>query len=363
FGKWHLGDHEKFLPLNQGFDEFFGIPYSNDMWPLHPTTKEFPPLPLISGNEWLRDVSEADQRMMTKTLTEKSIDFINRNREQPFFLLLTHTQPHVPLYVSESFNGKTKAGLYADVIAELDWSVGEILNTIQAKGLDRNTLIIFTSDNGPWLAYGTHAGSAKPFREGKRTAWEGGTRVPCIMRWPDKIPAGTTCATPAMHIDILPTLASLIGASLPDRVIDGKNIWPLLSGENGAASPHLSYWFYNDKNEFHAIVSGKWKLILPHTYQAVPTDKRGDHGMPVPSISKTTGLALYDLQNDPSESTDISASQPEKLAEMMQYAEAARSELGDSLTQRTGKGTRKPGSLTDSELADLKKKHWPKGEP
>ena len=189
FGKWHLGDHKKFLPTQHGFDEYFGIPYSNDMWPQHPTSKNFPPLPIFDGEKRLTIADEQDQRMMTTWLTTKAVDFINRNRKKPFFLYVPHPQPHVPLYVSERFAGKTKRGIYGDVIAEIDWSVGEILNAIKTNGLDDNTLVIFTSDNGPWLSYGTHSGKATPLREGKGTAWEGGVREPCIMRWPGKIPA------------------------------------------------------------------------------------------------------------------------------------------------------------------------------
>jgi arylsulfatase A len=162
FGKWHLGDHERFLPLNHGFDEFFGIPYSNDMWPMHPTAKHFPPLPLIEGNEWIRHADEYDQKMLTTWLTTRAVDFICRNRENPFFLYVAHPQPHVPLYVSDRFAGTTENGIYGDVIAEIDWSVGEILNAIRTNGLDEHTLVIFTSDNGPWLSYGTHSGSAGP---------------------------------------------------------------------------------------------------------------------------------------------------------------------------------------------------------
>ncbi|MDF1823140.1 MAG: sulfatase [Verrucomicrobiales bacterium] len=362
FGKWHLGDHEKFLPLNQGFDEYFGIPYSNDMWPMHPTATQFPPLPLIEGNEWLRHADEHDQKMMTTWLTSKAVDFINRNRKNPFFLYVPHPQPHVPLYVSDRFAGTTENGLYGDVIAEIDWSVGEILNAISTNGLDENTLVVFTSDNGPWLSYGAHAGSAGPLREGKGTAWEGGNREPCIMRWPGTIPAGTVTDTPGMNIDLLPTFAKLIGAELPEKDIDGLDIWPIISGEEGAENPHDAYWVYYKQNELQAIVSGDWKLVLPHLYRTLGGRECTDDGLPIKYDNVKSGLELYDLSKDMGEKENLAESMPEKVAELMEFAEAARVELGDKLTGREGVGTREPGRLTEEERIALEKKHWPNGK-
>ena len=362
FGKWHLGDHEKFLPLQQGFDEYFGIPYSNDMWPQHPASKDFPPLPLYEGNERLRIADEHDQRMMTTWLTARSVDFINRHREQPFFLYVPHPQPHVPLYVSERFAGTTKRGLFGDVIAELDWSVGEILNAIDTNGLAGDTLVIFTSDNGPWLSYGTHAGSSGPFREGKGTAWEGGVREPTVMRWTGTIPAGTVCDEPGMNIDLLPTLAGLIGAPLPEREIDGKDLLPLLKGVEGAKNPHEAYWYYYKNNELHAVASGTWKLVLPHSYRTLDGKPGGDGGLPSPYQNRQTALALYDLATDPGETHDLAAAHPDKVAELMKHAAAARAELGDTLTKQKGSGTREPGRLTAEEAAALQKLHWPEGK-
>lgn len=361
FGKWHLGDHGKFLPLQHGFDEYFGIPYSNDMWPRHPTARNFPPLPLFEGNERLRIVDEQDQRMMTTWLTVRAVDFINRNRERPFFLYVPHPQPHVPLYVSERFEGKTTRGLYGDVIAELDWSVGEILNAIDTNGLAGDTLVIFTSDNGPWLSYGTHAGSAGPFREGKGTAWEGGVREPTLMRWSGRIPAGTVCEEPCMNIDLLPTLAGLIGAELPERKIDGLDILPLLTGEAGAKSPHESYWFYYKQNELQAVSSGPWKLVFPHSYRSLDGARGGEGGIPAGYKNLETGLALFDLARDPGETTNLAASNPERVAELTRHAEAARAELGDALTKQKGSGNREPGRLSDAEAAELERVHWPNG--
>ncbi len=361
FGKWHLGDHPKFLPLQHGFDEFFGIPYSNDMWPFHPTATHFPPLPLIEGNEHLRSVDAHDQRMMTTWITARAVDFINRQRKRPFFLYLPHPQPHVPLHVSERFAGRTERGLYGDVIAEIDWSMGEILNAVSTNGLDEDTLIIFNSDNGPWLSYGTHAGSAGPLREGKGTVWEGGVRTPCLMRWPGRIPAGTVCEEPAMTIDLLPTLAGLIDAALPDHPIDGRDIRPLLLGEAGAKNPHEAYWLYYKQNELHAILAGEWKLMLPHQYRSLPKGIGGENGRPTPYVERPTNLALYQLRDDPAESRNLAASHPEKVAELLDMAETARRELGDQLSQRKGKGNRRPGQLTDAELADWERVLWPEG--
>lgn len=364
YGKWHLGDHEKFLPLQHGFDEYFGIPYSCDMWPKHPTATHFPPLPLIEGKRRIRTVDERDQRMMTTWLTTRAVDFINRNRERPFFLYVPHPQPHVPLFVSDRFAGKTKRGLYGDVISEIDWSVGEILNAINTNGLAEDTLIIFTSDNGPWLSYGTHGGSAKPFREGKGTAWEGGSREPMVMRWIGKIPAGTVCDLPVEHIDLFPTFAKMIGAELPKHKIDGLDVMPILLGEPGAKNPHDAYWVYYKQNELQAVISGRWKLILPHEYRTLNGAVGRDDGLPIPYESKKAELSLFDLANDISETTDVSKQYPEILAKMLNLADAARAELGDTLTkQSSGAGSRAPGQLTDQELTELEAILWPNGKP
>lgn len=364
FGKWHLGDHEKFLPTNHGFDEYFGIPYSNDMWPQHPTAKHFPPLPLIEGTNRLRSADEHDQKMMTTWLTARAVDFINRNRTNPFFLYVPHPQPHVPLFVSDRFAGSTENGIYGDVIAEIDWSVGEILNAVATNGLDENTLVVFTSDNGPWLSYGTHAGSSGPLREGKGTAWEGGVREPCIMRWPGKIPAGTVCDIPAMNIDLLPTIAGLIDAELPERKIDGKDIWPILSGENGAKNPHDAYWFYYKQNELHAILADGWKLVLPHGYRTLADEEGGDGGLPVKySNDKVTAIELYHLDTDIAEANNMAKDHPEKIAELMKHVEAARAELGDRLTKNEGSARREPGRLTETEGEMLDLLNWPNGKP
>lgn len=363
FGKWHLGDHEKFLPTNHGFDEYFGIPYSNDMWPMHPTMKHFPPLPLIEGTKTIRHADEHDQRMLTTWLTNRAVNFINENRTNPFFLYVPHPQPHVPLFVSDRFAGTTENGIYGDVMAELDWSVGEILNAVTTNGLAEDTLVIFTSDNGPWLSYGTHAGSSGPYREGKGTVWEGGVREPCVMWWPGKIAAGTVCETPAMNIDLLPTLANLIGAELPERKIDGKDIWPILAGEEGAENPHDAYWFYYKSNELQAVLSDQWKLIFPHTYRTLGDGPGGDGGLPTKYTNNKSEVELYNLAEDEGEKDNVAEKYPEKVAELMKHGQAARKELGDRLAKMEGEGNRPAGMLTDEEHAALEKIHWPNGNP
>ncbi len=347
FGKWHLGHHPEFLPLRHGFDEYYGIPYSGDMWPKHPTAGDrFPPLPLIEGEKTIAHVGEEEQTMMTTRLTERAVDFIHRNKEKPFFLYVPHPQPHVPLYVSDKFKGKSERGLYGDVIAEIDWSVGEILKALKEDGIDDNTLVIFTSDNGPWLSYGDHGGSALPLREGKGTAWEGGVREPCVMRWPGKIPAGTVCSEPGMNIDILPTLANLIGARLPEHKIDGVDIWPMISGPIGTKNPRKGYWYYYKQNELHAVSMGKWKLYLPHSYRTMGGRAGGTGGIPTKySQAKVQQLELYDLEADVSETKNLADQHPGLVKKMQAFAEEARVELGYKLTKRKGKGVREAGRL------------------
>jgi arylsulfatase A len=339
YGKWHLGYQPKFLPTRHGFDDYYGLPYSNDMWPKHPTAK-FPDLPLIKGEE--RIEFNPDQRKLTTTYTERAVGFIAKNKDRPFFLYVPHNMPHVPLFVSDKFGGKSKRGLYGDVIAEIDWSVGQILAALKEHGLDHNTLVIFTSDNGPWLSYGEHSGTAGPLREGKGTAWDGGVRVPCVIRFPGRIPAGTVCHEPAMTIDVLPTVARLAGAELPKLPIDGKDVWPLVAGEKAATSPHEAYWFYWGR-ELHAIRSGKWKLHFPHEYRTLDGKPGGKDGKPAVYASAKTEMALFDLEADVGETTDVAAKNRDVVERLEKLAEKARAELGDALTKREGKGVRPPG--------------------
>ena len=296
FGKWHLGDRPQFLPTRHGFDEFFGIPYSNDMWPYHPqqgTVFNFGPLPLYE-NETVLDTLK-DQSQLTTQITERSVDFINRNKNNPFFLYVPHPQPHVPLFVSDKFKGKSKRGLYGDVIMEIDWSVGEILTALKNNGLEDNTVVIFTSDNGPWLSYGNHAGSALPFREGKGTAWEGAQREPFIMRYPNKISPGKTIDVPVMAIDILPTIAEITGARLPNLTIDGKSAWSVFTGES-EESPQEAYFFYYRVNELMGVRYGKWKMYFPHTYRTMDGQEPGKDGLPGEyKMIEMEEIELYDV--------------------------------------------------------------------
>lgn len=342
FGKWHLGHHPQFLPTHHGFDEYFGLPYSNDMWPRHPVTKNYyPDVPLIEGDKVIQ--LDPDQTKLTTQYTERAVSFIERNKDKPFFLYVPHSMPHVPLHVSDKFKGKTARGLYGDVIAELDWSVGEILAALKRNGLDDNTLVIFTSDNGPWLEYGDHAGSRGNLRGSKGTAFEGGVREPFLARWPGRIPAGAVVKRPAMTIDLLPTLAKLAGAALPkDRLLDGRDIWPLLTARKNAKEPHDAFYFFWG-GELHAVRSGKWKLHLPHPWRDIPELGRG--GQPGRTRQAQIELSLFDLEADSSETTNVAARHPEVVTQLMVYVERARTDLGDTLVKREGKNVRPAGTL------------------
>jgi len=354
-GKWHLGHHPQFLPTRHGFDEYFGLPYSNDMWPHHPEAKKgtYPPLPLIEGEKIIdAEVTPEEQPDLTTWYAGRAVKFIERNKDRPFFFYLAHNMPHVPLFVSDKFKGKSGAGLFGDVIQEIDWSVGQVLDALKKLGLDDNTLVVFTSDNGPWLSYGNHAGSAGPLREGKGTAWEGGTRVPCLMRWPGKLPAGTSSGEMLMTIDLLPTFAKLIGAKLPDHKIDGLDVWPLLAGTPGAKNPHESYWSYYAQNELQAVFTGdgRWKLQLPHGFRSLAGRPGGKDGIPAKyEGAKIEQPQLYDLQADIGEKTDVASSHPTVVHQLLAHAEKARADLGDSLTQRKGSGVREVGRLVDEK--------------
>lgn len=322
-GKWHLGHLPEFLPTAQGFDSYFGIPYSNDMGydPKMKRAKNIvlrdgvtvekllkakgrhPQAPLMRNEEVIEVPS--DQRTLTKRYTEEAIKFISSNKTGPFFLYFPHTMPHIPLFVTEKFKGKSAGGLYGDVIEEMDWSVGEILKTVKSLGIDENTLIVYTSDNGPWLSVGDRGGSALPLRGGKFTTYEGGVREPTLMRWPGKIPAGTVCSEVASSIDLLPTFAKLAGSEAPtDRVIDGHNIWPLISGQQDAVSPHPAFFYYRG-NKLEAVRVGKWK------YRSGPLDlaskKKGKKG---------NETALFDLEADKEEKHNLIEEAPEVAAKL-----------------------------------------------
>jgi arylsulfatase A len=349
-GKWHLGHLPMFLPTKHGFDEYYGLPYSNDMWPYHPEMKKggFPKLPLIENDQIVdEDVTAEDQTHLTTDYTTKAVSFIERSKAKPFFLYLAHSMVHVPLFVSDKFKGKSGKGVFADVMMEVDWSVGQVLDTLDKNGLTENTWVILSSDNGPWLSYGDHGGSAGPLREGKGTAWEGGTRVCGLMRWPGKIPAGTTSDAMMMTIDLLPTIAATLGADLPKHDIDGKNVWPLITGGPDAKNPHEFYASYYEQNQLQAITSGdgQWKLQLPHSYRSLGDQPKATGGIPVKySKQDITQPELYDLYTDISESKNVAADHPEIISKLQAYAETMRAELGDTLMkQPKGKGTREAG--------------------
>ena len=356
FGKWHLGDNKKFLPLQHGFDEYFGIPYSNDMWPVwfdgKPATPEqaqksrFPPLPLIDGNEKADEVKTLeDLGLLTKRYTERAINFIKKNKNKPFFLYVPHSMPHVPIYASPAFKGKSKLGLYGDVMMEMDWSVGEILKTLKDNGLDKNTLVIFTSDNGPWLNFGNHAGSTGGFREGKGVSFEGGLRVPCIMRWKGTMPEGLVCNQLTSTIDILPTIAAICDVKLPKNRIDGFNMLPILRGDM-AYQPRKYFYYYYRRNDLQAVRRDNWKLILTHKGRSYAGQLPGNDGFPGPSPEDFPfPQGLYDLRRDPAEAYDVQAKYPEILAELLKVAEEAREDLGDDITKREGKNRRQSGRI------------------
>lgn len=344
YGKWHLGYQPQFLPTRHGFDDYFGLPYSNDMWPNHPApTQAYPPLPLIEGERTIQ--TNPDQRQLTTWYTQRAVKFIERYRNQPFFLYVPHNMPHVPLFVSEKYRGKSKHGLYGDVIQEIDWSVGEILKSLKRNGLDERTLVIFTSDNGPWLLYGDHAGSAGSFREGKASTFEGGVHVPCIMRWPTQIPRNQVSHELAATIDILPTLATLAGAPLPtDRVIDGKDIWPVVKMQPSAKTPHEAYFYYWGQH-LQAVRSGPWKLHFPHAYPK--PSPAGSAAKPGKYETKEIGLELFNLEQDIGETTNVAAQHPEVVKRLQLLAETAREDLGDSAVKRDGKNVRPAGKVIE----------------
>lgn len=344
-GKWHLGDEPEFMPLQHGFDEYFGLLYSNDMWPYHPTAK-YPPLPLIKGNEVVNaNMTPNDQKLLTTQYTEHAVKFISENKDKPFFLYLAHTMPHVPLYVSDKFEGKSEQGLYGDVMMEIDWSMGEILTVLEKYGIDDNTLVVFTSDNGPWINYGNHAGSTGGLREGKGTTFEGGQRVPCIFRWPGKIPEGTINNNLASSIDLLPTIVKIADARLPKKKIDGIDISEMLRG-NFDATPRKYFLYYYRENNLEAIRNDKFKLVFEHkgrTYELYPPGNDGKPGKDVEFAP--VAPALYDLRRDPGERYDVSEIYPEVVEELSRIANEAREDLGDALKNMPGKNRRQIGTV------------------
>lgn len=326
-GKWHLGHLPPFLPTRHGFDRYYGIPYSNDM---QSNKRGDPPLPLMRDEEVVE--APAVQATLTERYTDEAVKFITENKERPFFLYLPHTMPHVPLHVSERFAGKSKGGLYGDVIECLDWSTGQILDTLRREGLDENTLVIYTSDNGPWLSQKANGGAALPLRSGKGSTWEGGMREPCIAWWPGRIPAGSVCSEVATTMDLLPTFAGLAGARMPrDRILDGKDIRPLLEGKRGAKSPHEAFYYYRGL-QLQAVRSGQWKYAFGR--------KENVYGKVEESPD-----ALYDLKADIGETTDVSAQHPEVVKRLQALADRCREDLGDARRGIKGRNIRPCGRV------------------
>ena len=317
-GKWHLGHLPPFLPTRHGFDYFYGLPYSNDMQVIK---RGDPPLPLMRNETIIEQ--PADQNTLTQRYTQEATAFIREHKDQPFFLYLPHTMVHVPLHVSDAFRGKSAQGLYGDAVQELDWSAGEVLRTIRECGIDENTLVLFTSDNGPWLTQHENGGAALPFRDGKGTTYEGGLREPTIMRWPGHIPAGTTCPQMASTMDLLPTFAALAGAKAPtDRIIDGKDIGELLRHPDTATSPRNTMFYYRNE-ELQAVREGRWKLHL--------------------ALEKRPEVELYDLEADIGESKNVAAAHPDVVKRLTELADQCRADLGDSNTGKKGAGRRPAG--------------------
>jgi arylsulfatase A len=330
-GKWHLGHQAEFHPQRHGFDYYFGLPYSNDM---HMTPKGNEGVPLMRGEEVIE--KPADQSTLTKRYTEESIRFIRENKDRPFFLYLPHTFPHIPLFASESFQGTSDAGPYGDAVEEIDWSTGQILDALDECGLDRDTLVIFTSDNGPENR-AVRESSAGPLRDGKFSTFEGGMRVPFIARWPKRIKPGTECREIAAMFDLYPTLAGLADANLPTgRIIDGKDIWPLLAGERDARTPHEMLFYYR-ASQLQAVRSGKWKLIVDYADKKYTSADRKEFEL------RKHEPHLYDLSTDIGETKDIANENPDVVERLMALAEKCREDLGDAMPDRKGKNVREPG--------------------
>jgi len=343
-GKWHLGSRPPFLPQRYGFDHFFGTPYSHDMWPFHPLMpprpnegprmtaareraaftgyageghylnpeNEYPDLPLYRDNE-ITELNP-DISKLAPAYTNLAVKFIRENQRRPFFLYLAHNKPHVPHYPGERFRGKSKRGLYGDVIEEIDWSTGEILDVLKETGLERRTLVIYTADNGPWLQYGVDGGSAGPLRDGKATTWEGGSREPGIFRWPGTIRAGQVSSEVAATIDFLPTFAEITGGKLPDHTIDGRSILPLLRGAAGARSPHDEFYYFltnafGSAPDLQAVRMGTWKLRF--------TLRDG----------KLAPDGLYEIGEDVGEKFDRSALHADRVGHMLTTAQSFYDQL------------------------------------
>lgn len=325
FGKWHVGDEPETRPWNRGFDESCGLMYSNDMWKHHPEARHFDKFPLHfwrNGEVEIEDVSPKQQPMLTTWYTEAAVDFVDRHKEEPFLLYVPHSMPHVPIFCSDKFRGKSGVGLYADVMMEIDWSVGEIMKALDEAGVADDTLVMFSSDNGPWLSYGNHAGKT-PYREGKATSFDGGARSACVMRYPRSFPKGEAVNKAFCSVDLLPTFANMAGAELPGNPIDGLDVNAILSGDPDADNPH-DYYPISTGRIFEGVLSGdgKWKLHLPHEYRSI--EKEGKDGKPGTYKMERIELSLFDMENDPFETSNVIDDHPEVAERLKAIAEKHR---------------------------------------
>ena len=350
FGKWHLGDTAGYLPLSHGFDEYMGLPYSNDMWPVeYDGTRSktgsrflwYPPLPLLRGDRVVDTVFTLEQQAtLTGMLTDEAIRFIRKNAKRPFLAYVPYPMPHVPINATKDFRGRSRQGLYGDMLQEVDHHVGRILQCLKDQGLDDNTLVVFTSDNGPWANFGNHAGSTGGLREGKGTTYEGGVRVPCIVRWKGIVPAGLVANQLASAIDILPTVAALTESPLPERRIDGVDFSEVLRG-NMDLHPRKTFYYYYRTNSLEAVRIDNWKLVFAHPSRSYEGQVPGRDGVPG-NAPETVPMpqALYDLRRDPGERYDVQAQFPEMVRRLEALAEQARADLGDDLTKTKGTNQR-----------------------
>jgi arylsulfatase A-like enzyme len=321
-GKWHCGDQPEFLPTRHGFDRYFGLPYSNDMG-RQEDADMYPPLPLLRGEEVIQQ--QPDQMALTERYTEECVRFMRERRDRPFFLAMAHMHVHLPLYAADRFVRESRNGRYGACVEAIDWSTAALLRELAALGLERNTLVIFTSDNGS-RARG-EGGSNLPLRGTKGTTWEGGLRVPCVMRWPDGVPAGRVRGEVATAMDFLPTFAALAGAAVPaDRTIDGRSILPLMQGDTGARSPHETFFYYF-RNQLEAARRGRWKLFVRRHDDVVEE--------------------LYDLQTDTGEERNVIAEHPDVAGDLKAAMDVMRRELGDSALGIAGVGVRPAGRVAN----------------
>ena len=316
-GKWHLGDQPEFLPTRQGFDHYYGIPYSNDMLKKSAETK-VPVVPVLRGEKIAELMDGEGQRRMVELYTKEAVDFIGRNKDKPFYLYFAHNAVHTPIYPGAAFAGKSSNGRFGDWVEEVDWSVGQVLDALRSQGLDKDTLVVFTSDNGPWLTKGADGGSAGPLRGGKGSTWEGGVRVPTLAWWPGRVPAGSVNDAVAATIDLLPTFVSLAGGTVPAApVIDGRDITPILLGQSKESAREAHYYFagYN----LQAVRQGRWKL-------AIAPQPEGNNLKKSPKMAD--GLRLYDLDTEIGEQTDVAAQHPEIVAKLKALADKMSAEIG-----------------------------------